>query len=138
MNASSGSGLWPILTSRSMPAEAITALAGQPLTASRARSGRCAAGAGAPSSALAEPQPHVAGTDSADDRVAVARGVDLDPRAAEVRRPVRIVGSDLHQRDGLGVVGRPVEPGVGHLDGIERPAEVPDDADAVERLPHAE
>src|SRR6185503_8813637 len=36
----------------------------------------------------------VPGADRANDRVAIARGVDLDPRAAEVRGPVRVVGGD--------------------------------------------
>ena len=66
---------------------------------------------------------------------AVARGLHLDPRAAEVRRPVGVVRRDLHERDLLGVVERPVEPGVGHLDRVERiPNPAPADTQNTEVL----
>src|SRR5262249_33303131 len=48
-------------------------------------------------SALAEPHAEIAGADRADDRVAIPRRFDLDPRAAEVRRAMRVVRRDLHQ-----------------------------------------
>src|SRR5205807_5490866 len=44
---------------------------------------------------LREADAKVAGADGADDRVAIARRLHLDPRAAEVGRPVRVVGGDL-------------------------------------------
>src|SRR5262249_60932204 len=80
----------------------------------------------------------VAGADGADDGIPVARGVDLDPGATEVRRSMRIVGGDLHQGNRLGVVQGPVEPGVGHLDRRQRPAGCPDGLDALERLVEAQ
>jgi len=55
---------------------------------------------------LREADAKVAGADGADDRVAIARRLHLDPRAAEVGRPVRVVGGDLDERNLLGVVER--------------------------------
>src|SRR5207245_1604623 len=87
---------------------------------------------------LREADAKVAGADGADDRVAVARRLHLDPRAAEVRRPVRVVGGDLDERNLLGVVERTVHPGVRHLHGLERPAGATDGLHAVERFGHAQ
>src|SRR5438552_11995758 len=87
---------------------------------------------------LREADAKVAGADGADDRVAIARRLHLDPRAAEVGRPVRVVGSDLDERNLLGVVERAVHPGVRHLHGLERPAGATDRLHAVERLGHAQ
>src|SRR5438093_12593212 len=92
MNASSASGLWPILT------------VGMP------RLARLAGG---------EAQPELTRTDRANDRVAFARGVDLDPRLAEVDGPVGVVGRDLHERDLGGLVDRPTLPGLRDLDRVE-------------------
>src|SRR4029450_2684223 len=87
-----------------------------------ARSGLCVTGRWTPRSAVAEADADVAGPDGADDRVAIALRVHLGPGPAEVRWPMRVVGGDLRQRDGVGVVGRPVHPGVGHLDRGQWPA----------------
>src|SRR5438874_9621676 len=108
MNASSGSGLWPIR----MVAIALGRLVG----------------------VRGEAEPEIPGTDRADDRVALPRRVHLDPRPAEVHGPVRVVGGDLHQRDLPRRVERPVVAGVGHLYGVESKTGALDRPHALERL----
>src|SRR5215510_3087886 len=101
MKASSGSGLWPIRTTR--------------MAAPTSGDHRAA----------------VAGADGADDGVAVQPGLHLDPGAAEVRGAMGVVGGDLDERDLLGVVDRPVEASVRHLHRVEGQARRPDDPDAL-------
>src|SRR2546422_3064574 len=95
-------------------------------------------GVGTATLRLREADAEVAGADGADDRVAVARRLHLDPGAAEMWWPVRVVGGDLRERDRLRVVERAVHPGVRDLHGLQRPAGAPDLAHAVERLGYGE
>src|SRR5882724_4371013 len=104
MNASSASGLWPILT------------------------------VGIRGLVDSEAQSELTGADRADDRVPAARGVDLDPRPTEVHGPVRVVGRDLRERDLRGLVERPALARVGHLDRVQGDATGADPPDALERL----
>src|SRR5262245_44935843 len=106
MNASSASGLWPIFTVRM----GVRSLVG------------------------GEAPPELAGADRADDRVAVAAGVDLDPRLAEVDGAVRVVGRDLHEGDGRGFVQWIAPARLGHLDRVEGDAAGADAPDALQRL----
>ena len=48
---------------------------------------------------MANRRAELAGADRADDGVAIAPGVDLDPRLAEVDGAVGVVGRDLRERD---------------------------------------
>src|SRR5580765_1330250 len=111
MNASSASGLWPIFTVRME----VRSLVGGSLV------GR-------------EAPTELSGADRADDGVAVAPGVDLDPRLAEMNRAVRVVGRDLHERDRRGLVQRIAPARLGHLDRVEGDAAGADAPDALQRL----
>src|SRR6185312_12292933 len=100
MNASSGSGLWPMRTSRSAIAAPVRSNgharegdgAARRVSPQRLPHGARAWWGGAGSVARGHDGAEVAGADRADDRVAIARGLHLDPRAAEVRRTMRVVG----------------------------------------------
>src|SRR4029450_11943557 len=106
MNASSASGLCPIFTVRM----GIRSLVG------------------------GEAPPELAGADRAYDGRAVALGVDLDPRLAEVDGAVRVVGRDLRERD-RGRFGQRIGPGrFGHLDRVEGDAAGADAPDTLQRL----
>jgi TetR/AcrR family fatty acid metabolism transcriptional regulator len=96
----------------------------------------CARSASPPTSA--DDGAEVPGPDGADDGVALAPRFHFDPGAAEVWRPVGVVGGDLHERDLAGVVKRPVETRVRHLHGIQRQSCRGDGPDARERLVHAQ
>src|SRR5947207_15846118 len=150
MNASSGSGLWPIRIFR-IPGSVMAKVATRErlldaalevfarkgyhrarlLRRSRAPPRGLAPALVAPGS---EAEPEVPGADRADDRVAVPRRVHLAPRPPEVRRPVRVIGGDLHQRDLRRRVERPVVAGVRHLHGVEGEAVAPDRPRALGRL----
>src|SRR5262245_10912899 len=106
MNASSASGLWPIVTVRM----GVRSLVG------------------------GETASELTGADGADDGVAVAPGVDLDPRLAEVDGAVRVVGRDLHERDRRRLVERITPTRFGHLDRVEGDAAGADAPDALQRL----
>src|SRR5512138_3403121 len=103
MNASSASGLSPIFTVR-MGVRSLV-------------SGWLVRG---------EAPAELPGADRADDGVAVAPRVHLDPRLAEVDRAVRIVGRDLHEGDRGGLVERIAPAGLGHFDRVEGDAAGPD------------
>src|SRR4029453_1109781 len=81
-----------------------------------------------------EAPPELAGADRADDGVAVALGVDLDPRLAEVDGAVRVVGRDLRERDRGGFVQRIAPARFGDLDRVEGDAAGADAPDALQRL----
>src|SRR6267143_3807928 len=84
--------------------------------------------------ARGEAQPEVARLDRADDRIAIAGGLDLDPGAADVRLAVGVVRGDLWQTDRGGVVLRPIVTRVGDLDGVDREPVPADDGDPAGRL----
>src|SRR6266850_172894 len=106
MNASSASGLWPIFTVR---------MGIRPLVGG-------------------EPPTELAGADRADDGVAVAPGVDLDPRLAEVDGAVGVVGRDLHEGDRGRLVEWIAPAGLRHLDRVEGDAAGADSPDALHGL----
>src|SRR6267142_6851613 len=80
----------------------------------------------------------VCSSDLANDRVALAWGVDLDPRLAEVDGPVRVVGRDLDQGDLGGLVDRMAPPGLRHLDRVQIDPAGTDTADALDGLRDAQ
>src|SRR4029453_7648032 len=81
-----------------------------------------------------EAPPELAGADRADDGVAVALGVDLDPRLAEVNGAVGVVGCDLCGGDRGGFVQRIAPARFGDLDRVEGDAAGADAPDALQRL----
>src|SRR5258705_69275 len=83
-----------------------------------------------------EPPTELAGADRADDGVAVAPGVDLDPRLAEVDGAVGVVGRDLHEGDRGRLVEWIAPAGLRHLDRVEGDAARADSADALPGLLH--
>src|SRR5262245_8852045 len=118
MKASSGSGLWPMRTS----------VMRAPRRASVSR-GRGLRG---------EAQPEVARPDGAEYGVRAPGGLHLDPRAAELRLPVGIVGGDARQRDGGDVVLGLIDAGIGDFHRLDGPARGPDGGNAGQELRHAE
>src|SRR4029453_7962077 len=118
MKASSGSGLWPMRTS----------VMRAPRRASVSRGG-CLRG---------EAQPEVARLDGAEYAGRAPGGFHLDPRAAELRLPVRIVGGDARQWDGGDVVLGPIDAGVSDFHRLDGPARGPDGGDAGQDLRDAE
>src|SRR5215831_7432977 len=102
MKASSGSGLWPMRTS----------VMRAPRRASESRGRRL----------RGEAQPEVAGLDGAEDGVGAPSRLHFDPRAPELRLPVRVVGGDTGERDGGDVVRGLIDAGVRDFHRLDGPA----------------